>query len=92
MSKEIKIKSGEVKSALSTLKNATKTTKTTVPTDIKGKNNLDVVKKIEGMNKDLKNLTDEYDHAFSLQIAQTEAAIDMMEDADKKVASSIKGK
>ena len=57
MSQEIKVKTGEVKQALSKLKHSASAIKPAVPTDIKGQNKLDVVDKIEDMNKDLKKLT-----------------------------------
>ncbi|WP_324249265.1 YwqI/YxiC family protein [Bacillus paralicheniformis] len=60
--------------------------------DISGKNNLDVVKKIESMNKDLKSLTKAYASALAKQIAQTEQAVNAIKDADKKLSSSIKAK
>ncbi|MFT0802638.1 YwqI/YxiC family protein [Bacillus swezeyi] len=90
MSQEIKVKTGEVKEALSKLQHSAEALKPNVPTDIKGKNNLDVVKKIEDMNKDLKELTKAYASALSKQIAQTESAVETMKDTDNKLASSIK--
>ncbi|MEC1260097.1 YwqI/YxiC family protein [Bacillus swezeyi] len=92
MSQEIKVKTGEVKHALSKLKHSAEGIKSSVPTDISGKNHLDVVKKIEEMNKDLKELAETYASALSKQIAQTESAVETMKDTDKKLASSIKSK
>ncbi|MFN2746615.1 MULTISPECIES: YwqI/YxiC family protein [Bacillus] len=92
MSQEIKVNSGEVKHTLSQLKHSAQGIKSSVPTDIGGKNHLDVVKKIEGMNKDLKKLTKAYASALSKQIIQTESAVETMKDTDKKLASSIKTK
>ncbi|MDI3410159.1 DUF5344 family protein [Bacillus sonorensis] len=59
---------------------------------MKGQNKLDVVDKIEDMNKDLKKLTTAYASALSKQIVQTESAVEMMKDTDKKLASSMKAK
>ncbi|ATH94348.1 hypothetical protein ACH95_03330 [Bacillus glycinifermentans] len=92
MSQEIKVKTGEVKQALSKLKHSAHAIKPSVPTDIKGQNKLDVADKIEDMNKDLKKLTAAYASALSKQIAQTESAVETMKDTDKKLASSIKTK
>ncbi|GIN69125.1 YwqI/YxiC family protein [Bacillus sonorensis] len=92
MSQEIKVKTGEVKQALSKLKHSASAIKPAVPTDIKGQNKLDVVDKIEDMNKDLKKLTTAYASALSKQIVQTESAVEMMKDTDKKLASSMKAK
>ncbi|ASB91078.1 YwqI/YxiC family protein [Bacillus sonorensis] len=92
MSQEIKVKTGEVKQALSKLKHSASAINPAVPTDIKGQNKLDVVDKIEDMNKDLKKLTTAYASALSKQIVQTESAVEMMKDTDKKLASSMKAK
>ncbi|AAU22037.2 YwqI/YxiC family protein [Bacillus licheniformis] len=92
MGQEIKVKTGEVKQALSKLKHSAQAVKPNVQTDISGKNNLDVVKKIESMNKDLKSLTKAYASALAKQIAQTEQAVNAIKDADKKLSSSIKAK
>ncbi|WP_307894440.1 YwqI/YxiC family protein [Bacillus swezeyi] len=92
MGQEIKVKTGEVKEAVSKLKHSSDSMKASVPTDVKGQNHLDTAKKIEELNQSINKIAASYASAFSKQIAQTESAVEAIKDTDKQLASSMKTK
>ncbi|MGO4899044.1 YwqI/YxiC family protein [Bacillus sp. GM2] len=92
MGQEIKVNTGEVKQALSNLKHSSHSMKASVPTDIKGQNQLDATMKIEELNQTINKIASSYASAFSKQAAQTESAVEAMKDTDKQLASSMKTK
>ncbi|MCY8038369.1 YwqI/YxiC family protein [Bacillus paralicheniformis] len=92
MGQEIKVNTGEVKQALSNLKHSSHSMKASVPTDIKGQNQLNATKKIEELNRAIHKIASSYASAFSKQAAQTESAVEGMQGTDKQLASSMKTK
>ncbi|MFN2746465.1 MULTISPECIES: YwqI/YxiC family protein [unclassified Bacillus (in: firmicutes)] len=92
MGQEIKVKTGEVKQAISKLKHSSHSIKASVPTDVKGQNHLDTAKKIDELNQTMNEVAESYASAFSKQIAQIESAVEAIKDTDKQLASSMKTK
>ncbi|MCY7951725.1 YwqI/YxiC family protein [Bacillus inaquosorum] len=89
MAQEIKMVYGTVKQGLSQLKNSAEL-KSSLPGHISGRNHLNVVKSIEQLNEDIKELTEAYTSVLAKHIAQTESAVNAMKETDENISSSMK--
>ncbi|MBG9770914.1 DUF5344 family protein [Bacillus vallismortis] len=90
MSLEVKVKTDEVKQAISKLKGSNHGKSFNIPANISGQNHLDVLTKIESINKELEGLTKVYTSTLTKQSIQTEQAIEALQHTDETLASSIK--
>ncbi|MFS3915240.1 YwqI/YxiC family protein [Bacillus australimaris] len=92
MSREIKIDASQVKRVLQHAKQSGAQTNTTLPTSIKGRNQLVTADTLEKINQQLNELSTSYIDILQKQLVQTERAVNTMIETDKALASSSKRK
>ncbi|KPN13957.1 hypothetical protein AKG37_07725 [Bacillus australimaris] len=92
MSREIKIDVSQVKRVLKHAKQSGAQMNTTLPTSIKGRNQLPTANTLEKINQQLNELSTSYIDILQKQLVQTERAVNTMIETDKALASSSKRK
>lgn len=88
MSTEIKIRYGEVEQALSRLKDSTQALDTSMPSNIGGKNVLEVINRLNELNGKMKVLLTAYKTLLQQNENSTQHSVQMMREADEKLAHS----
>lgn len=90
MSKEIRIKYGEVEQSISRIEKTLHSLKTEVPHNLATENRLDVVDRMNQLNQLLTEIGNSYKEVLAANNESVRKALSDMENTDQQLSSSIK--
>ncbi|WP_404469220.1 YwqI/YxiC family protein [Sutcliffiella horikoshii] len=89
MSTEIKIKQSEIEQALSQMKSSSEALTSSFPTAIGSGNRLDVVNKLNEINRTLEQLTENYKALMLHNEEMTRQSVEQMVEKDQQLSSNM---
>jgi Family of unknown function (DUF5344) len=89
---EIHIRFAQVEKKLRQLQNTTEALNISYLSSIAGENELDVVRKLDELNGELRHLLEKYKTLLLSNIQSTFRSLDAMKETDQAISSSIIGK
>lgn len=87
MTGEIKITPIPINQAISSFKESVQSVQASIPSEIKGNNQLGFLKRINDINRTYSLLLNEYQALLTEHIGETEASIEKIEEMDESLAN-----